>query len=221
MFQGFGAGALRFFDELAENNTREWWQANKGWYESDVRAPLEHLLADLADEFGEAKVFRPHRDVRFSADKSPYKTQAAAAIDDQQGKVGTLYLQLSAEGLRLGAGCYMPARDQLARLREAIADDQRGSELETIIADLRAADGQIDARDRVKTAPRGYPTDHPRIELLRLKGLIGVIKHPPAPWLQTPQVHDRVAVAWRAFEPLNAWLDKHVGPSDLPPDRRR
>lgn len=217
MFQGFGAGALRFFEELADNNTREWWQANRSWYESDVRAPLEHLLADLSGEFGEAKVFRPNRDIRFSADKSPYKTQAAAVVGDRPGNVGVLYLQLSTEGLLLGGGCYMPARDQLARLREAIADDRTGAALEGIVADL----GKVDAHDTLKTAPRGYPADHPRIQLLRLKGLIGVIDHPPAPWLHSAKVRDEVTAAWRAFGPLNEWLDKHVGPSELPPDRRR
>lgn len=222
VFQGFGARALLFFEELADNNTREWWQANRPWYEADVRAPLEHLLADLAGEFGEAKVFRPNRDTRFSADKSPYKTQAAAVVGDGgPGRVGSLYLQLSAGGLMVGGGCYMPARDQLARLREAIDDKRTGTELEAIVADLQKADGRVEAHDRVKTAPRGYPADHPRIELLRLKGIIGVIDHPPAPWLHTPKARDQVATGWRALGPLNRWLDQHVGPSDLPPDRRR
>src|SRR6266545_7682552 len=118
-FDGFGPGAPRFFDELAENNTRDWWQANKARYESDVRAPLEYLLAELADEFGEAKVFRPNRDTRFSADKSPYKTAAAAVVGTPGGGTATLYVQLSATGLMVGGGCYHPAKDQLARMRAA------------------------------------------------------------------------------------------------------
>jgi len=219
MFEGFGAGALRFFEELAADNTREWWQANRRWYESDVRAPLEHLLADLADEFGEAKVFRPNRDTRFSADKSPYKTQAAAAIGDVPGGAGLLYLQLSADGLMVAGGMYMPAKDQLARLREAIAGEPTGTALEGILADLRAAGARIDAHEKLKTAPRGYPVDHPRIELLRLKGLIGVLDHPPGPWLHTTEARDRVVAGWRTLGPLNEWLAKHVGPSHLPPRR--
>jgi uncharacterized protein (TIGR02453 family) len=220
MFQGFGAGALRFFEELAENNTRDWWLANKPWYETDIRAPLEHLLQDLAGEFGEAKVFRPNRDTRFSADKSPYKTQAAASVGDGPGNVGLLYVQLSATGLLVAGGSYMPARDQLARLREAIADDRTGAQLDTIIADLRRANARVEAHDTLKTAPRGYPADHPRIELLRLKGIIAVVEHAPEPWLHTERARDEITTAWRSFAPLNTWLTKNVGPSTLPPDRR-
>jgi uncharacterized protein (TIGR02453 family) len=219
MFEGFGPGAVRFFEELAADNTREWWKANKAWYEADVRAPLEHLLADLADEFGEAKVFRPNRDTRFSADKSPYKTHAAAVIGDVAGGSGLLYLQLSAEGLMVAGGTYMPARDQLARLREAIADDPAGRELEGVLDDLRQAGARIDAHESLKTAPRGYPIDHPRIELLRMKGLVGVLDHPPGPWLHTVEARDTVARDWRSLGPLNDWLAKHVGPSHLPPSR--
>lgn len=219
-FEGFGSGALRFYEELAANNTRDWWQANRAWYEADVRAPLEHLLADLAGEFGEARVFRPNRDTRFSSDKSPYKTTAAAVIGDVNGGASTLYVQLSAEGLLLGGGCYHPARDQLARLRDAIADDRTGPELQSIAADLERVAGRLAAPDQLKTAPRGYAADHPRIELLRMKGLIGMFEHPPGPWLHAKEAKDTVAADWRAVGPLNAWLDRNMGPSQLP-DRRR
>lgn len=220
-FDGFGSGALRFFEELADNNTREWWHANKSWYETDVRAPLERLLADLAEEFGEAKVFRPNRDTRFSADKSPYKTQAAAVIGDAATGGGVLYLQLSASGMMVAGGCYMPAKDQLAHLREAIADDRTGTELEGLVAELRRANGRIEARDALKTAPRGYSVDHQRIDLLRLKGLIGVLDHPPSPWLHTAEAREKLAAGWRSLGPLNEWLTKNVGPTDLPPPRSR
>src|SRR4029450_12236428 len=110
-FDGFGPGGLRFFDELAENNDRGWWHDNKARYESEIRAPLEYLLDDLAGEFGEGKVFRPNRDTRFSADKSPYKTAAAAVVNGPEGSIATLYVQLSATGLVVGGGCYHPARD--------------------------------------------------------------------------------------------------------------
>lgn len=209
-FTGFGAGLVQFFDELAADNTRQWWLANKGRYEAEVREPLELLLADLADEFGEAKVFRPNRDTRFSADKSPYKTQAAAWIPAGDG---SLYLAVSADGLMLGGGTYAPERDQLARLREAIADDGSGAELEKIAGDIVAAGGMLDAHEHLKTAPRGYSADHPRIAYLRMKGLIGVINHPPAKWLATPKAKDRVITAWHTFAPLNAWLTARVGPS--------
>lgn len=219
-FDGFGPGALRFFDELAENNNRAWFQDNRSRYEDEVRAPLEYLLDDLAGEFGEAKVFRPNRDTRFSADKSPYKTAAAAAIHGPEGTIATLYVQLSATGLLVGGGCYHPARDQLARLRAAIADDRTGAEIEDVLAGVRKAGGDPTHGETLKTAPRGYSADHPRIELLRMKGLIAMFEHPPAAWLHKPETRDQVAHDWRALGPLNAWLDRHVGPSTEPPDTR-
>jgi uncharacterized protein (TIGR02453 family) len=219
-FRGFGEGALRFYEALAANNTRDWWHANKTWYERDVRAPLEYLLEDLRDEFGEAKVFRPNRDVRFSKDKSPYKTSAAAVVGYDAEGSHTLYVQLSAEGLMVAGGAYMMAADQLARLRAAIDDDRTGTELERITADIRRHKGEIGAHDELKTAPRGYPVDHPRIELLRYKGITGWFTHPPRPWLHTPEARRKVAEGWRALAPLNAWLAANVGPSTLPPRMR-
>jgi uncharacterized protein (TIGR02453 family) len=216
LFEGFGAGLVPFYEELAANNTRDWWQANKPRYERDVRAPLEHLLEDLRPEFGEAKVFRPNRDTRFSRDKSPYKTNAAAVIGQAHEGVGTYYLSVSAEGLMVGGGAYMPATDQLARLREGIADDRTGPELEAIVHDIRLKDGEVGAHDELKTAPRGYPADHPRIGLLRLKGIIGWWNHEPGAWLQSQAARDRVAEGWRSLAPLNAWLVVNVGPSELP-----
>jgi uncharacterized protein (TIGR02453 family) len=212
-FSGFGKGALTFFEELAANNSREWWLTNKKRYEAEIREPLELLLADLEPEFGEAKVFRPNRDTRFSKDKSPYKTNAAAVIP---AECGALYLSLSPEGLFVGGGGYMLARDQLVRFREAVDDDRRASQLERVVADLRKRKATVGGHSELKTAPRGYSADHPRIELLRLDGITGGWQHPPRAWLHTAQAAAKVADGWRAVGPLNAWLREHVGPSALP-----
>jgi uncharacterized protein (TIGR02453 family) len=172
------------------------------------------MLEDLREEFGEAKVFRPNRDTRFSRDKSPYKTAVAAVIGEAHGGVSSLYVQLSADGLMVAGGAYMLAPAPLAGLREAIADDRTGPELERIVADIRAGGGETGAHDEVKTAPRGYPVDHPRIELLRLKGIIGWWTYDPGPWLQKPVARDMVAEAWRSLRPLNTWLSTNVKPAD-------
>jgi uncharacterized protein (TIGR02453 family) len=210
LFEGFGEGALRFYDELAAHNTRDWFHANRDWYERDVRAPLEHLLADLAGEFGEGKVFRPHRDTRFSRDKSPYKTNAAAVVGGPGDGAHSLYLQISADGLMVAGGAHMLAGDELARFRAAVDDDRSGPELGAIVDGLERAGAETGAHERLKSAPRGYPADHPRIDLLRWKGITGWFDHPPAPWLYTAEARDRVAEGWRALDPLNAWLDAHV-----------
>jgi uncharacterized protein (TIGR02453 family) len=212
-FSGFGTGALTFFEELAVDNSREWWHANKARYEAEVREPLELLLADLEAEFGEAKVFRPNRDTRFSRDKSPYKTNAAAVVPSE---CGALYLSLSAEGLHVAGGGYMLARDQLARFREAVDDGRRARGLEKVLADLRARRATVGGHTVLKTAPRGYPADHPRIDLLRLDGITGGWVHPPRAWLHTPKAAAKVTDGWRALAPLNEWLRANVGPSVLP-----
>jgi uncharacterized protein (TIGR02453 family) len=207
-FTGFGSGAIAFYDELAANNTREWWLANKRRYEDEVRRPMEQLLEDVAAEFGEAKVFRPNRDTRFSKDKAPYKTNIAAVIHGAAG--GSVYVSLGADGMHVGGGAYHPERPQLARLRQAIDDDRAGEELERIAADLRAAKADVTAHDILKTAPRGYSPDHPRIELLRMAGVIGIWEHRPGAWLHTAKAKTRVVDGWRALQPLNDWLAKHL-----------
>jgi uncharacterized protein (TIGR02453 family) len=208
-FTGFGKGALAFYDDLAANNSRDWWHANKARYEAEVRRPREELLEDLSREFGEAKLFRPNRDTRFSKDKTPYKTSIAAVIHDDAG--GSVYVSLSAEGMHVGGGAYHPERPRLARLRQAIDDDRSGTELERIAADLRKAKADVTAHEALKTAPRGYSADHPRIDLLRMSGIIGIWEHKPGAWLHTAKAKDRVVDGWRKLEPLNAWLRKHVG----------
>src|SRR5579864_2622976 len=125
-FTGWRPTAIDFFEGLEAENTKSYWQAHKEMYEHEVRAPMEALLAELADEFGEARMFRPYRDVRFSRDKSPYKTNIAATIGDG-------YITLSAEGLGAGSGMWQMARDQLAAYRSAVADDKTGEELERVI----------------------------------------------------------------------------------------
>ena len=126
-FPGFPEAALDFYEGLLADNSKAYWTDHKAVYESAVRAPMQALLDDLGPEFGEAKLFRPYRDVRFSKDKTPYKTAAAAAIgDDVQGG---LYLQLSADGLMVAGGAHGLATDQARRLRAAIADDRPGRAL--------------------------------------------------------------------------------------------
>lgn len=215
LFTGFGRGALDFYRDLAADNSREFWHANRARYDAEVRGPLEALLQDLSEEFGEAKVFRPNRDTRFSTDKSPYKTNAAAVTAEGDGT--SLYVSLSADGLHVGGGAYHLARDQLARYRQAVADERSGTQLEAIAATLRAAKADVTGRTSLKTAPRGYAADHPRIELLRQDGVIAIWAHPPRAWLHTAKAADRVAEGWRLAAPLNAWLRANVGPSDLPP----
>jgi uncharacterized protein (TIGR02453 family) len=209
-FRGWSDKAIDFYDGLEEDNSRDYWQAHKRVYDDAVKAPMEALLAELATEFGRGKIFRPNRDVRFSNDKSPYKTAIGATV----GPGG--YVQLSAAGLAVGSGMYAMAPDQLARFRQAVDTDRTGTEVAELVSAIRATGLEVTARDALKTAPRGYPKDHPRIELLRLKGLHTWKECPVAPWLATAKAKTRVVDALRRSRPLLDWLDSHVGPSELP-----
>jgi uncharacterized protein (TIGR02453 family) len=208
-FTGWTDAALDFFEGLEIDNSRAYWQAHKNVYDEQVRAPMEALLAELSKEFGQGKVFRPHRDIRFSADKTPYKTQAGASL------AGHGYVQVSADGLAAASGRYVFATDQLARYRRAVDVDLPGEALAKIVDDARAAGLTITAASSLSTAPRGYPKDHPRIELLRMKGLVTWKQWPVEPWLATARAKGKVVKVLRASVPLVEWLDLHVGPSEL------
>jgi uncharacterized protein (TIGR02453 family) len=204
-FRGWPAEALEFYEGLEADNSKTYWHSNKSTYDDCVLLPMREPLAELEPEFGPGKVFRPYRDVRFSKDKSPYKTACAATLE----RGG--YIQLSASGLGAGSGMYHLEPDQLARFRDAIADDATGVPLERIVVDLTNAGIEVSAHDVLKTAPRGYPKDHPRADLLRHKGLIGWQQWPVAPWLGTAKAKSRIVEFLHTMGPLNDWLAKHVG----------
>ena len=212
-FRGWRAEALEFFEGLEADNSKTYWQAHRHVYDSAVRAPMEALLEELGPEWGEGRIFRPYRDIRFSADKSPYKTNIAAVI-------GEGYVALTADGLVAGCGMYEMAPDQLERYRKAVAEERSGQALTSLVAEAQAAGLDITAHDILKTAPRGYPRDHPRIELLRHKGLITWREWPAGAWLGTPRAKDRVVEFFRRSRPISAWLRSHVGPSTLPERHR-
>ena len=216
-FRGFPAAGLDFFTALAANNNRDFWLANKTTFEASVRDPMIAFLDSVADEFGTFHLFRMNRDVRFSKDKSPYKTAQAAVTETEGG--ATHYLQLGADGLFVGGGMYHLAKDQLARFRAAVADDRTGPVLERAIAAVRK--GRVEVSHGFEaplvTAPKGYPKDHPRIELLQWKGVIAHKQLGAPAWLHTRRAAAEIVKVWRTSAPLLAWLDENVGPSTLPP----
>jgi uncharacterized protein (TIGR02453 family) len=212
-FRGWPVEALEFFEALEAENTKANWLRNKATYETKVRAPMEELLAELQPEWGDGRIFRPYRDIRFSSDKSPYKTNIAAMI-------GGGYVQLTAEALGAGSGMWEMAPDQLERYREAVANERTGSRLAGIVADARVAGVDVQGHGVLKTAPKGYPKDHPRVELLRYKGIVTWKEWPAGAWLGTRKAKDRVVGFLEASKPLNAWLRANVGPSTAP-DRGR
>jgi uncharacterized protein (TIGR02453 family) len=204
-FSGWPEEALDFYDGLAADNTKTYWTEHRAIYDEKILRPMADLAEELAEEFGEPKIFRPYRDVRFSRDKTPYKTHIGAVIG------GTGYIQLSAEGLAAGAGMWQLSPEQLARYRTAVASDLTGPELERLAAVIEKAGLTVHGHGVLKSAPRGYPPDHPRIGLLRYKGLTTWREWPVEPWLETASAKDRLTDFLRTSFPLVAWLNEKAG----------
>lgn len=213
-FRGWPADAIEFFEGLEADNCKAYWQDHSKLYEHSVKGPMVELLAELEAEFGPGKVFRPYRDVRFSKDKSPYKTNIAATV----GESG--YVALSADGLAAGSGMHMMAPDQLERFRTAVAAEPSGRALVSAMTAIREKGYNCVVYGPLKTAPKGYPRDHPRIELLRGRGIAVWQLWAPAPWMGTRKAKDRVESVLRAAAPLNEWLSEHVGEATAGHSRR-
>lgn len=217
-FTGFGEESFDFYEGLRADNSKSYWTDHVETYRAAVRAPMEALLTAMEPEFGAGALFRPYRDIRFSKDKTPYKDHAGGFIS-AAGEAGGYYVQIGTDGLYAAAGYYQLAADQLERFRRAIDDELNGPALERIVDKLTKAGYRIDG-EQLKTRPRGWSAEHPRLALLRRKALYAGVRWEPAEWMHTPECADRVADAWRGIEPLVDWLRTQVGASVEPVERR-
>lgn len=205
-FSGFPEAAFDFYDDLEVDNSKVFWEAHKEQYRTAVREPMTALMAELADEFGDAKIFRPYRDVRFSKDKTPYKTHQGAFV--ARGPATGFYAEIAAPGFRVGAGFYQADGERLAALRSAIDHDKHGAQLEAILQALAADGWEIDG-DRLKTTPRGWSAEHPRIDLLRYKSLTAMWSYGFDDVIAQPGLVDRIRADWRETVPLVDWVAEH------------
>ncbi|GGG23666.1 TIGR02453 family protein [Rhodococcoides trifolii] len=207
-FTGIPFAALDFYEDLEADNSKIWWTAHKEIYDQSVRAPMTALAAELEKEFGTAKLFRPYRDVRFSNDKTPFKTHQGLFVD--VGPSVGYYLHIDAAGLFIAGGFYSSTPETIARFRAAVDDDVRGPELETIMRTAQKK-GFERGGDSLKTKPRGYDADHPRIELLRHKSLTASKKFGSPAWLETTEALGHIRAEWRKLTPLVEWSGQVLG----------
>jgi len=174
---------LAFLGDLKRNNNKAWFDANRARYE-DAKGRFESfvdaLIADLgkfenlAGVSAKASTFRINRDIRFSKDKSPYKTNMSADIAPGGRRLGKhgYYIHLAPGGeTMLAGGMYMPTPEQLSKFRSAIAADARPLKQITGNRTFVKTFGSLDG-ERLKTAPKGFPADHPEIELLKMKQFV-------------------------------------------------
>ncbi|HET9500322.1 MAG TPA: DUF2461 domain-containing protein [Marmoricola sp.] len=206
-FNGFPEAALDFYDDLEMDNTRSFWEAHKHVYDEHVRAPMTALAADLTEEFGAAKVFRPYRDVRFAKDRTPYKTHQGAFV--ALGPATGWYVEISARGVRTAAGFYHAESADLARIRAAMDNSATGTQLGRILAQIEEA-GYERGGDRLKTKPRGWSADHPRIDLLRHRSLTMSRDYGFETVIHSAELVDAVRRDWRTTRPLVEWVADRV-----------
>lgn len=213
-FEGFPVQALDFYDDLEVDNTKSFWDAHKATYDEHVKAPFVALTSGLEAEFGTAKIFRPYRDVRFAKDKTPYKTHQGAFV--AAGPAMGWYVELSPRGVRVGGGFYEASGARLGAIRDAVSDDSTGPALKRLLTKLEKAGFEIGG-EQLKTSPRGYDADHPRIDLLRHKQLVASRSYGFEKVIHTPAVATLIRDDWRALKPLVAWLQRAVEgvPEDL------
>ncbi|TFV86870.1 DUF2461 domain-containing protein [Blastococcus sp. CT_GayMR16] len=219
-FEGFPDDGLVFYEGLEADNSKTYWTQHKGAYDRNVKAPLVALLDELAPEFGTAKIFRPYRDVRFSNDKTPYKTHQGAVVHADGHGTGAWYVQISADGLHVSGGSWRLESDQVARYRRAVADDVQGLRLQAEVDRLAAAGWEIRG-EKLTRVPAGYSADAERLDLLRHKSLHASRSWEPAEWLHEPRALDEVRSAWRELRTLNTWLADNVGATTKEPRARR
>lgn len=218
-FLGFGSRAIDWFRGLEADNSKTYFQGSREIWETEVRAPLERLVEELGEDLGgSARLFRPHRDVRFSRDKSPYKTNNYGIVR-LPGTESGLYVSISARGLTAGSGYWQMARDQLERYRTAL----QGPDGPAFAAAARAmqSSGLRLWGDALVSAPRGVDRTHPLIEYLRMKDVLAGDELGPEATLDGRRPIDFARSVWDRSRALMGWMDIRVGPSRLPPDPRR
>jgi uncharacterized protein (TIGR02453 family) len=219
-FEGFGPEVQKWFEGLEANNSKAYFAAGRDFFEKSIRDQMTALLNELSETFGgEVKMFRQNRDIRFSPDKSPYKTNTYGVLYGADIAAQGLYASISARGLVAGSGYHVMARDQLDRYRESVADDVLGAELSKLTAKAKKAGLEVWS-ESLATAPRGYPKDHPLIELLRRKSLSLGATDAFREGIGRADGLRFVTKTWRAAAPVTGWLDQHVGPTALPVARR-
>jgi len=203
-FPGFTREAFAFFKDLAKNNNREWFHGHKDIYERSCRDALKALTVALDPPLGAGRLTRINRDMRFARDKSaPYRTHVSTVVRGN-------YLSLSAEGLYVGTGMYMPDSPTLRRLREAIDADASGRKLAAIVAALRRKGYKVDTHESLGSAPRGFRADHPRLDLLRMKDIHAGKMFKPSE-AGTARAVQQVRRACEDVAPLRQWIQRYVG----------
>jgi uncharacterized protein (TIGR02453 family) len=204
----FTPGTYTFFNEISQNNNKIWFHENKSKFEINVKQPLLALTDELEQEFGHAHIFRINRDIRFSNDKSPYKTNASFYIS--RGIVG-LYLEVGINGVYVGGGMYEPSSDQLLRWRQLFDKDEAKEEVKKVISQLEDLGFELMTEHVLKSAPRGWKPDHKEIKFLRLQNLVMGKSLGKLTKYNFEEATNLIASAFSEIQKFNNLFDKYIG----------
>ena len=218
-FPGFSPEARKFLHNLSNNNNREWFQAHKATYEEHLRTPLLRLVTALnyaLEQFSPGysieprkAIYRIYRDVRFSKDKNPYKTHAAAIFPPQElpkHATAGYYFHFSADELLVGGGVYAPGSSELQKIRQQIAENP--AELRNILKEgqFKKTYGQLEG-EQLKRTPRGFLPDHPAADLLVYKQFLAGVTL-PSKEIETSAIGNQINRLFRIIAPLIHYLNR-------------
>lgn len=228
-FSGFRPGALGFLRSLRRNNRREWFEGNRDRYEDEVRGPLRALVEDVdirlaafaAEITGDPRrsVFRIHRDVRFSRDKSPYKTNAACWFFHRDAGTGVgreahggagFYFQIAPGECLMGGGLWMPPPASLSLIRQRLSEEPEAFEEIVMAPGFRRRFGPLDEEAMLTRLPRGFPADHPAGRWLRYRSFTAG-RDLAERDIASPRLVERLADDFRRLTPLVRWLNEALG----------
>jgi uncharacterized protein (TIGR02453 family) len=224
-FEGFPQQTLDFLTELARNNNRDWFEAHKEDYRLHVLAPTRDFVVALGERLKElspgirydprangGSILRIYRDLRFSADKTPYNPNVRVGFWEGEGKRmenPSFLARIEPTGVSLYAGIHVFPKPTLKAYREAVVDETLGAELEAAMAAVRKVGDYTLGGEHYKRVPRGYEAEHPRADLLRYNGLWAHTTEPlDAALITTPRLAEACFEQCRNMEPLHRWLVK-------------
>ena len=223
-FTGFSKEMTGFFKELAANNTKLWFNEHKKTYKLSVKKPCMDFVDAMGQKLGtlvpgihaipkiNQSLFKIHRDIRFSNDKRPFKTNMGLWFWEGVGKrmeCSGFYFHLEEDQLMLGCGIYMFPKELLASFREAVVDKKFGKQLPGVIKKL-TGNGYNIGRLHYKKTPRGFDSSHPNAEYLLYNGLHAGITMPIPDAFYSADILDLAFEHYQKMLPLHQWLNKAV-----------
>lgn len=221
-FKGFPPALFEFLEGLEKDNSKSYWEVNKTTWTDVITPCIEALMATLEPQFGQLRTFRPQRDVRFSQDKSPYKTWIGITTTERAtGGIGS-FARLDKSGMKVAVGAMAFASDQVKSFRTALDDPSAAGQLDKICEKLTRDGLPVGpgAGGELARVPRGFDAAHEQSEKLRWKGLVILEETDWKKWFSTPKVAEHIASVWAAGQPLVEWIEKNVGESTAAPSRK-